>query len=73
MGADRNPSLSYGVLTRFISRRHLLRLWLRDPENAWESPKALDWRWDQLYKNITPDSQVFPLEPYIRSASNKGR
>ncbi|KAI8954647.1 TfdA family taurine catabolism dioxygenase TauD [Xylaria longipes] len=54
-------------------RRHLLRLWLRDPENAWESPKVLDWRWDQLYKNITPESQVFPLEPYIRSASNKGR
>ncbi|KAI0540863.1 TfdA family taurine catabolism dioxygenase TauD [Xylaria digitata] len=54
-------------------RRHLLRLWLRDPENAWETPRALQWRWDQLYKDITPESQVFPLEPYIRSASNKGR
>ncbi|KAI0477037.1 TfdA family taurine catabolism dioxygenase TauD [Xylaria cf. heliscus] len=54
-------------------RRHLLRLWLRDPERAWETPKVLDWRWEQLYKNITPEGQVFPLEPYIRSASNKGR
>ncbi|GAW26321.1 putative taurine catabolism dioxygenase [Rosellinia necatrix] len=54
-------------------RRHLLRLWLRDPENAWETPSALRWRWDQLYEGITPESQVFPLEPYIRSASNKGR
>ncbi|KAI0390168.1 TfdA family taurine catabolism dioxygenase TauD [Xylariaceae sp. FL0594] len=54
-------------------RRHLLRLWLRDPELAWESPRNLQWRWDQLYEGITPESQVFPLEPYIRSASNKAR
>ncbi|KAI1121133.1 TfdA family taurine catabolism dioxygenase TauD [Nemania abortiva] len=54
-------------------RRHLIRLWLRDPENAWETPSVLQWRWDQLYKDITPESEVFPLEPYIRSASNKGR
>ncbi|KAI0871457.1 TfdA family taurine catabolism dioxygenase TauD [Hypoxylon argillaceum] len=54
-------------------QRHLVRLWLRDPENAWETPSALHWRWDQLYKDITPESEVFPLEPYIRSASNKGR
>ncbi|KAI0907071.1 TfdA family taurine catabolism dioxygenase TauD [Ustulina deusta] len=53
--------------------RHLLRLWLRDPENAWETPRALRPRWDQLYKDITEDSQVLPLEPYIRSASNKAR
>ncbi|GAW21693.1 hypothetical protein ANO14919_112170 [Xylariales sp. No.14919] len=54
-------------------QRHLLRLWLRDPENAWETPRALQWRWDELYKGITAESQVFPLEPYIRSESNKGR
>ncbi|KAI0115864.1 TfdA family taurine catabolism dioxygenase TauD [Nemania sp. FL0031] len=54
-------------------QRHLVRLWLRDPENAWETPSVLQWRWDQLYKGITPESEVFPLEPYIRSASNKGR
>ncbi|KAI3337240.1 TfdA family taurine catabolism dioxygenase TauD [Xylariaceae sp. AK1471] len=54
-------------------QRHLLRLWLRDPENAWDTPKVLQWRWDQLYKDVTPETQVFPLEPYIRSASNKGR
>ncbi|KAK7988934.1 lin1 family protein [Apiospora arundinis] len=54
-------------------KRHLLRLWLRDPENAWETPEVLRPRWAQLYDGITPESQVFPLEPYIRSASNKGR
>ncbi|KAI1203243.1 TfdA family taurine catabolism dioxygenase TauD [Nemania serpens] len=54
-------------------RRHLLRLWLRDPENAWETPSALQSKWGDLYNDITPESQVFPLEPYIRSASNKGR
>ncbi|KAI1354611.1 TfdA family taurine catabolism dioxygenase TauD [Xylaria sp. FL0043] len=53
--------------------RHLLRLWLRDPENAWETPYAHRQRWDELYKGITEESQVLPLEPYIRSASNKAR
>ncbi|KAI5926518.1 Clavaminate synthase-like protein [Camillea tinctor] len=54
-------------------RRHLLRLWLRDPENAWETPKVLGWRWAELYEGITPESQVLPLEPFVRSASNKAR
>ncbi|KAK8088808.1 TfdA family taurine catabolism dioxygenase TauD [Apiospora hydei] len=54
-------------------KRHLLRLWLRDPENAWETPEVLRPRWAQLYDGITPESQIFPLEPYIRSAGNKGR
>ncbi|KAK8082353.1 TfdA family Taurine catabolism dioxygenase TauD [Apiospora saccharicola] len=54
-------------------KRHLLRLWLRDPKDAWETPEVLRPRWAQLYEGITPESQVFPLEPYIRSASNKGR
>ncbi|KAI1136428.1 Clavaminate synthase-like protein [Hypoxylon sp. FL0543] len=52
-------------------QRHLLRLWLRDPENAWETPEPLRDRWAQLYENVTPETEVLPLEPYIRSASNK--
>ncbi|KAL7619802.1 hypothetical protein AAE478_010347 [Parahypoxylon ruwenzoriense] len=52
-------------------QRHLLRLWLRDSENAWETPEPLKARWTQLYGNVTPQSEVLPLEPYIRSASNK--
>ncbi|KAI1144285.1 Clavaminate synthase-like protein [Hypoxylon sp. FL0543] len=54
-------------------RRHLLRLWLRDPENAWPTPEVLDYRWAQLYEGVTPEGQVLPLEPFIRSAGNKGR
>ncbi|CAJ2509739.1 Uu.00g056390.m01.CDS01 [Anthostomella pinea] len=54
-------------------RRHLLRFWLRDPENAWQTPEVLKWRWDQLYAGVTPESSVFPLEPFIRSAGNKER
>lgn len=53
--------------------RHLLRLWLRDPENAWPTPEAWRYRWAQLYEGVTPEGQVFPLEPFIRSAGNKGR
>ncbi|KAJ3542785.1 hypothetical protein NM208_g3907 [Fusarium decemcellulare] len=54
-------------------QRHLLRLWLRDPENAWQTPKVLRPRWDQIYKDVTPENCVFPLAPYIRSSANKGR
>ncbi|TVY33449.1 Taurine hydroxylase-like protein [Lachnellula subtilissima] len=51
--------------------RHLLRLWLRDPELAWETPAALQSRWDELYKDVTEDEQVFSLEPYIREGAGK--
>ncbi|KAH7024624.1 TfdA family taurine catabolism dioxygenase TauD [Microdochium trichocladiopsis] len=53
--------------------RHLLRLWLRDSENAWPTPEVLQPRWEQLYDGVTPEASVLPLEPYIRSASNKAR
>lgn len=54
------------------SRRHLMRLWLRDPENAWKTPEALRERWARLYDGVTPETSVFPLEPSIRSASKGG-
>ncbi|KAK3349776.1 hypothetical protein B0T25DRAFT_610767 [Lasiosphaeria hispida] len=53
-------------------QRHLVRLWLRDPEHAWKTPAALQGRWDRLYKDVTPEKSVFPLEPWIRSASKGG-
>ena len=46
---------------------------MRDPENAWETPEPMKPKFAELYDNITPESQVLPLEPYIRSASNKAR
>ncbi|KAI8263161.1 hypothetical protein K4K53_009608 [Colletotrichum sp. SAR 10_77] len=52
-------------------QRHLLRQWLRDPEYAWETPEPLKERWGQLYDGVTPEAQVFPLEPFIRSEGNK--
>ncbi|RMD40168.1 hypothetical protein DV735_g4956, partial [Chaetothyriales sp. CBS 134920] len=51
-------------------QRHLVRLWQRDPEFAWETPSPFKAKWEQLYSGVTPDSQVIPLEPYVRSASN---
>jgi len=51
-------------------QRHLVRLWLRDPEYAWETPKELQSRWDGLYLSVTPEKQVFPLGPRIRTASS---
>ncbi|EKJ72856.1 hypothetical protein FPSE_06902 [Fusarium pseudograminearum CS3096] len=50
-------------------QRHLLRLWLRDPEYAWETPAALSERWERVYGGVTPELQTFPLEPYVRSES----
>lgn len=46
--------------------RHLLRLWLRDVENAWPVPEPLRQRWDTVYGGITAEEQYFPLEPSIR-------
>ncbi|TAQ88462.1 hypothetical protein B7494_g3245 [Chlorociboria aeruginascens] len=50
-------------------QRHLIRLWLRDPEYAWPTPDSLADRWAQLYDGVSPEAQVFPLEPRIRSSS----
>lgn len=47
-----------------------MRFWLRDPEYAWVTPAPLQGRWSGVYDGLTPDSQSFPLEPAIRSASD---
>ncbi|KAI0469651.1 TfdA family taurine catabolism dioxygenase TauD [Xylariaceae sp. FL0804] len=62
-----------GFVNQGEKQRHLLRLWLRDPENAWHTPDYLAPRWAQIYEGITPEAEVFPLEPFVRSAGNKGR
>lgn len=51
-------------------RRHLLRLWLRDPEYEWTIPEGLKDRFSGVYDGVTPEAQVFPLEPVIRSSSH---
>jgi len=56
-------------LDALYRRRHLIRLWLRDPENAWQTPAALEDRWTRVYGGVTSEKTVFPLEPTIRSAS----
>ncbi|EMR72321.1 putative taurine catabolism dioxygenase protein [Eutypa lata UCREL1] len=56
-----------------VEVRHLLRLWLRDPENAWETPGPLRERFAELYDGVTPEGQVLPVDPYIRSEGNKAR
>ncbi|KAB8275531.1 hypothetical protein BDV30DRAFT_224967 [Aspergillus minisclerotigenes] len=46
-------------------KRHLLRLWLRDPGNAWPTPKLLQHKLDAIYsKEQSPGPQVFPPYPY---------
>ncbi|KAG5646882.1 hypothetical protein DXG03_001958 [Asterophora parasitica] len=49
--------------------RHLLRLWLRNEELAWKTPKELEDLWKRLYYTTTPDEQTFPLEPAIRKGA----
>ncbi|KAL8344034.1 hypothetical protein RB601_004517 [Gaeumannomyces tritici] len=53
-------------------QRHLVRLWLRDPEYAWDTPEKLRQRWDGAYAGITAEAQVLPLEPFVRGAANGG-
>ncbi|KAJ7491180.1 hypothetical protein FB451DRAFT_633633 [Mycena latifolia] len=45
--------------------RHLVRLWLRNDELAWKTPKPLEETWKKLY-SVPPEAQRFPLEPEIR-------
>ncbi|ORY00880.1 hypothetical protein BCR34DRAFT_627888 [Clohesyomyces aquaticus] len=33
------------------------------------TPEALEGRWSKVYDGVSKENQVFPLEPYIRSAS----
>ncbi|TEA20261.1 Taurine hydroxylase-like protein SAT17 [Colletotrichum sidae] len=58
-----------GLVDSDEKQRHLVRLWLRDPEHAWKTPEALEDRWARVYSGVTPEKSVFPLEPQIRSAS----
>ncbi|KAE8148252.1 TfdA family taurine catabolism dioxygenase TauD [Aspergillus avenaceus] len=48
-------------------QRHLLRLWLRDPEYEWTKPRDLQERFDRVYAGVTVENSVFPLEATIRS------
>lgn len=54
-------------------RRHLLRLWLRDPEYAYPTPACLKARYTALYEGITPEAQVLPLEASVRTESGGHR
>ncbi|KAF8649399.1 hypothetical protein AX16_005840 [Volvariella volvacea WC 439] len=51
--------------------RHLIRLWLRNDELAWKTPKELEPIWKRLY-SVGPDQQRFPLEPEIRRKAGGG-
>ncbi|KAF9889373.1 hypothetical protein FE257_007483 [Aspergillus nanangensis] len=45
-------------------KRHLLRLWLKDPDNAWPTPKQLQQKWDSIYSPDTSKGpRVFPPYP----------
>jgi hypothetical protein len=50
-------------------QRHLVRLWLRDEEFAWRIPEELTGRFDKVFKGVTKKGQIFPLEPFVRSAA----
>ncbi|PVI07016.1 Clavaminate synthase-like protein [Periconia macrospinosa] len=58
-----------GFVDSDVKKRHLVRLWLRDEEFAWRIPEELKSRWDKVYEGVTAENQVFPLEPFVRSAS----
>lgn len=55
-------------LTETIRSRHLLRLWLRDPQNSWVTPEPLRNRADRIFdETLQRGPQVFPLDPIARS------
>lgn len=55
-------------LTENIRSRHLLRLWLRDPQNSWVMPEPLRNRTNRIFdEGYQRGPQVFPLDPIARS------
>ncbi|GKZ35500.1 hypothetical protein AbraIFM66950_006162 [Aspergillus brasiliensis] len=50
-------------------QRHLLRLWLRDPEYEWRKAPELQERFDRVYDGVTVENSVYPLEATIRSSN----
>lgn len=60
------------MLTMNLSRRHLLRLWIRDPENAWTTPEPMRERWNRIYDSkLSQGPRVFPLQPVTRSVGEQ--
>ncbi|KAH6971664.1 hypothetical protein BKA56DRAFT_594770 [Ilyonectria sp. MPI-CAGE-AT-0026] len=49
------------------SQRHLVRLWLRNPDKAWRMPAGLNMAWDRVYRDLglETDDESWPLMPVI--------
>lgn len=66
-GKSESPNID--LLSEFLyARRHLFRLWLRDPEFEWEKHVALKERFDRVYADLKTENPVFLLEAIIRGA-----
>lgn len=48
------------------TRRHLLRLWLRNEELAWDIPAGLKPYYNKIYYGLKPEEQKIPLQPEVR-------
>lgn len=44
-------------------RRHLVRMWLRDPEKAWDIPEMAKEQWDEAFQHDGP--QLWPVTPIL--------
>ena len=62
------------LLMDYIQSRHLLRLWLRDPQNQWTTPDPLYNRSNRIYdQRLRKGPQIFPLDPIARSVGKAGK
>ncbi|QKX63827.1 uncharacterized protein TRUGW13939_10998 [Talaromyces rugulosus] len=59
-----------GFVDTAETQRHLVRLWLRDEENAWPTPTRLNELWTRVYEGVDAENQYFPTEPRIRTSSD---
>jgi len=46
-------------------KRHLLRLWLRNEELAWETPEVLRSAWDAAYASDDVSEEQWPIVPIM--------
>lgn len=46
-------------------RRHLVRMWLRDPERAWLVPEMCREQWEEAFTEVPEEKQVWPVSPIV--------
>jgi len=45
------------------TKRHLVRLWIKNDAESWQLPKELKMSWDKIFEGNLEDSELWNIEP----------